>query len=618
MFRNLSIKGKVVMLMMLTTVIVLVLTVVLFVFYDLFSYRQGLVRNLTTTASITAENSTAVLSFQNEEDAERILSALKADPHITEAALYDLKGNLFARYPAQTPINRFPLVPRQPGHYFENGYLIMFMPAVEKGKQSGTLYVQSDLGAVAQRLHLYLGIALLVLCGSVIFALVVSNALQRRITNPILALVNSARVVSERADYSLRVPKTSEDELGALTDAFNNMLEQIAAQTVALRDSEEKRRLAAEAARMGTWDWDLKAHRMAWDPMMHLLFGLAPGTFKGSDEDFLALIVEEDRPAARQAIAKALQQKQILSMEFSVDWPDGSRHVLVLRGRAFLSEIGEPERLRGTALDATERRKAEEEVRKLNAELETRVQERTAELTAANQEMEAFTYSVAHDLRAPLRHIDAFSRILVEDFGLELPEQAQRYLENIRNGSKNMSRLVDDLLNLARIGRQELRRQPVSAETLVADVVKDLQSETANRAIEWKIHPLPVLQCDPGLMKQVFTNLISNAVKYTRPRAIANIEIGSSQENGKTAVFVRDNGVGFNMKYADKLFGVFQRLHRAEEFEGTGVGLATVERIIRKHGGKVWAEAEPDKGATFYFTVPRGSRARDGAKGGAA
>jgi light-regulated signal transduction histidine kinase (bacteriophytochrome) len=240
----------------------------------------------------------------------------------------------------------------------------------------------------------------------------------------------------------------------------------------------------------------------------------------------------------------------------------------------------------------------------MNMELEQHVQERTAELTAANQELEAFTYSVAHDLRAPLRHIDAFTRILQEDLAGDLPPEAQRYLENIRNGSRNMSRLVDDLLNLARVGRQELRRQPVTLAAVIQEVIEDLKNDTSGRSIEWRIQPLPVIEGDPGLLKQVFANLLANAVKYTRPRQNAVIEIGTSNIDGRTAVFVRDNGVGFNMKYADKLFGVFQRLHRAEDFEGTGVGLATVERIIRKHGGKVWAEAAVDKGATFFFTLP--------------
>ncbi len=253
--------------------------------------------------------------------------------------------------------------------------------------------------------------------------------------------------------------------------------------------------------------------------------------------------------------------------------------------------------------DVTERLRAEQQIRQMNVELEQRVQDRTAALTAANKELEAFTYSVAHDLRAPLRHIDAFTRILKEDFNNVLPAEAQHYLENISHGSRNMSRLVDDLLNLARVGRQEIKRLPTPLGGLVEEVLAGLKDETEGRVIEWRVAPLPTIECDPGLMKQVFANLLSNAVKYTRPRPVAVIEVGEAPMNGAAALFVRDNGVGFNMKYVDKLFGVFSRLHRAEDFEGTGVGLATVQRIIRKHGGNIWAEGAVDEGAVFYFTL---------------
>lgn len=251
------------------------------------------------------------------------------------------------------------------------------------------------------------------------------------------------------------------------------------------------------------------------------------------------------------------------------------------------------------ARNISARKQAERQVQKLNAELKNRVEE----LAASNQELESFTYSVSHDLRAPLRHIDGFSKILMEDHSAELTEESREYLALIRDGTREMGQLVDDLLGLAHLGRKDPALQLTGLDTIVNGVISDLTRANPSRLIEWRVGPLPFVECDPGLMKQVFSNLLSNAVKYTRPRSPAVIEVGVSNENGSRAIFVRDNGVGFNMKHAQKLFGVFQRMHRQEDFEGTGVGLATVQRVIHKHRGRIWANAKVDQGATFYFTL---------------
>jgi len=267
------------------------------------------------------------------------------------------------------------------------------------------------------------------------------------------------------------------------------------------------------------------------------------------------------------------------------------------------------------------------------SEKEAQLRQRAEQLEAANKELEAFSYSVSHDLRAPLRAMDGFSRILVQEYGSQLVPEAKRYLQIVRDNTKQMGCLVDDLLTFSRLGRQALKLQPVVPAELVRRVLEDLHGEQAGRRMEITVGDLPTCQADPALLKQVIVNLLSNALKFTRKRDPAVIEIGSTNiadcrlpisdllgespqsaiANHKSAIYyVRDNGVGFDMQYAHKLFGVFQRLHRAAEYEGTGVGLAIVQRIVHRHGGRVWAEAEVDKGATFYFrlqcTKAEGSR----------
>lgn len=259
-------------------------------------------------------------------------------------------------------------------------------------------------------------------------------------------------------------------------------------------------------------------------------------------------------------------------------------------------------RLRGfgnVTRDITERRAAEEERALQRSELARS----NAELSAANEELETFSYSVAHDLRAPLRHIDGFSKLLSEHLGGSPDAESQRYMQLIQQSASNMATMVDELLNLSRVARKELKLEVSGLGSLLDEVLKELAPDVKDRKIEWKIAELAFVECDPALVKQIFFNLVSNAIKFTRTRPSAVIEIGHADSPGEIAIFVRDNGVGFSMKYSGKLFGAFQRLHRQEDFEGTGVGLATVQRIVHKHGGRIWAEAELNVGAAFYFTL---------------
>lgn len=307
-------------------------------------------------------------------------------------------------------------------------------------------------------------------------------------------------------------------------------------------------------------------------------------------------------PALLAALERVIpEQQEIKGWEVVRAAARSGPQVMLLNAR----KLQRPENDRAMLLlaieDITERKAAETRLRELNESLRSR----TTELETANRELEAFSYSVSHDLRAPLRHIGYFAGALDKHLSGQLDAKAQRYLATVANSARSMGQLIDDLLSFARIARTELRRTRVRLDEIVAETRRILQPETNGRIIAWNVSPLPEVEADPALLRQVFMNLVANALKYTRNRAEACIEIASpTPRPGEIVVLVRDNGAGFDMKYAEKLFGVFQRLHATHEFEGTGVGLANVRRIVERHGGRVWAEAAVERGATFYFSLP--------------
>ncbi len=479
-FRDLPIQRKLMVILFGTSGVVLLLTCTAFLAYDVLTFRRSAVRQLSTLGEVIAANSTAVLAFDNADDATEVLGALKAERHVVAAALYDNQGRLFARYPAGAAESFYPGHLQPDGYRFAGGYLVGYTPVVQvKGtRRLGTLYLRSDMEALAERLRLYAGIAALIVAVLSLVAYALSRKLQQQISRPILALAETARAVSTRRDYSVRAGQAGEDEIGLLTAAFNHMLEQIQERTLALQRSYE--------------------------------------------------------------------------------------------------------------------------------EVEARVRERTGELEKANNELEAFASSVSHDLRTPLRAITGLAEILLKSPPEGLTDEARRCVALIHRGSCEMDQLIDSIMAFSRLVHQVPTRQSVDLEALSGEVFRDLTAGRPAGEVKFKVQMLAPTSGDPALLRQVLVNLLANALKFTRGRQPAVIEVGmmSPEEAGEAVYFVRDNGVGFDMDQADRLFGMFQRLYHAEEFEGSGVGLAMVRRIIERHGGRVWAESEPGEGATFYFALP--------------
>ncbi|TAK09282.1 MAG: PAS domain S-box protein, partial [Candidatus Manganitrophaceae bacterium] len=372
----------------------------------------------------------------------------------------------------------------------------------------------------------------------------------------------------------------------------------------ALRKSEERFQLASRATNDAIWDWDLVTNAVQWNERFQTLFGYQPEEIESGVESWTNRIHPEDKGWILSEVDAAIKQgHQFWSGEYRFRRRDGSYVAVFDRGYVVHDQNGRPVRMIGAMLDITERKRAEEEIKKLNLDLERRVAERTAQLEATNKELESFSYSVSHDLRAPLRGISGFSRVLLLRYADRLDPEGKDFLQRVDAASRRMGELIEDLLNLSRITRSEMHQKPVDLSSLAKTIAEELQHSEPERKVTFLIQDDLKASADPRLLRIALENLLGNAWKFTLNRPSAMIEFGRIEQEGKQVYFVRDNGAGFDMAYADKLFTPFQRLHSLSEFPGTGIGLATVQRIIHRHGGKVWAEGEVEKGAAFYFTL---------------
>lgn len=385
--------------------------------------------------------------------------------------------------------------------------------------------------------------------------------------------------------------------VGGLLASRRRTLAELARSEAALKE-------AQRLAQVGSWAWEIATDVHTWSDETYAVFGRDPSLTPATLPELRQYFTVASWGPFAAAVERALAEGGQYECDAEVVRADGSHAWITARGETTKNAEGKVVAVHGTVQDITRRRQAEIEIRQLNEALEARVQQRTSELEAANKELEAFSYSVSHDLRAPLRAIDGFSHMVEQNSGDNLDAEGRRHLQIVRDNAKRMGRLIDDLLAFSRTGRRELEMRPVDMAAMARSVAEELHAAEPLRVIEFAWQPLPPAWGDPATLRQVWENLLGNAVKYTSGHPVARIAVGGHEEGGEAVYWVRDDGAGFDMRYADKLFGVFQRLHRQDEFEGTGVGLAIAQRVVHRHKGRIWGEGKPEEGATFHFALP--------------
>jgi signal transduction histidine kinase/HAMP domain-containing protein len=618
-----SVRRKLMVVMIATTAAALVMTGVAMTLYDVRSFRERSLADLTAQADVLGLAATAALEFDDPKSAQQYLEFLKVLPNVKRAAIYTSKGSLFARYSTGGDDAAFPKLAAVDGSATDGKTLTLFKRIVANDEILGTVYLAAEYDLV-RRLGGYAAIVTAVLVASLGAALLMSSRLHKSVTGPIGAITAVARQVIEKRNFALRASIDSGDEVGVLATAFNSMLSEIDSRTRVLEES--NRRLEHEigdrerAERALTHSQERSRTlisaltQVVWVADSHGRFTAAQDgwtSYTGQPfeehRDFGWRLAFDDhgRQAHEAAWRHALERAAPFELELKLWHAASARHRFVaLRAVPVTGPDGAVQEWIGAIQDIEDQRVAEESLRSLNADLEDRVRVRTSQLEAANKDLEAFSYSVSHDLRAPIRAINGFSALLVADHGAQFDDEAKRKLGVIRSEADRMGALIDDLLAFSRLGRKALQTSEIDMQELATSVYRRLTSANPS-SVDFRVGTLPRALGDRSLMEQVWVNLVSNAIKFSSKKASPLIEVGAISEQHEYVYFVRDNGAGFDPRHQGQLFGVFQRLHHSDEFPGTGVGLALVHRIVNRHGGRIWAEAKLGEGATFHFTLPK-------------
>ena len=572
--------------------------------------RRELVQRADMAGRMVGEYCVAPLAFGDLEGVRRTLSKLGGIPAMTAARLLDEKGATVATWtrPGAAPVTRNP--PALGGHRFGEGTLELHVPVAYQGVTYGSLQLAASSRELRERRMRYLGTAAAALLGVLAMAWVVARRLAGRISDPVLHLAQTMDRVSREQDFTVRAAVRGEDEVAVLCRGFNDMLGQIEARRREReQDTERLARLAAAVEHAG----EAVVIADADGRVQYVNPAFTRSSGYGQDEAAGRTLAELHAGDANDPGAAGMWRAARGGTAWSGRLTGQRRDGAPLLEDVTLTSIRGPGGAvagwvavkRDVTLEVAERRRAQQEILELNRELEKRVAQRTAALEQANRELESFAYSISHDLRAPLRHVNGYLAMLAERAGPALDARARHYLDSAVACAARMAVLIDDLLSFSRMGRQQMAVGSVDLGALSREVLDELEPERKGRIVRTKVGALPVVTGDRAMLKVVLTNLFANALKFTRPRAEAEIEVACTRgEGGEHVISVRDNGVGFDMAYADQLFQVFRRLHRVEEFDGVGAGLANVRQVVARHGGRTWAEGKVDGGATFYFTLP--------------
>lgn len=621
-FRFDSIRRRLFSLVLASTSLALLIFGVAMMLFELRDHRLRLFDDLTIQSRLLSLASAPALQFGDDKLAKTTLAWLVVKPEIEAAVLYNAKGSRFASYQRPDVQQALPELPESDGHRSEDGSLLLFQRIIFEQEILGTLYIRAEY-PLYQHLMRYGLVALSLMGLALLVSGLISWQLQRRIARPIGDLVRLAQNVVQQQNYDLRAGNYHEQELQTLAGALNGLLSEVGRRsealeqtnarlqqqifereqaTLALKDSEQRHRLLVTTLSSIVWTASADGAFPEYQPEWDAYTGQTASQHRY--QGWLRAIHPDDRPLLSHALTTAKTARKPLRCTVRLWHGDSACYRYVSLRAVPWCEGTELKEWIGIADDIDDQRRAVHEIQRLNAELEQRVLERTAELERANNELEAFSYSVSHDLRTPLRAIDGFSQALVEDYSQVLDATAADYLQRVRQAAQRMGQLIDDLLKLARVSRSDLMIESVNLSELAGQIVTELQRQYPKLPMTAHITSGLQVQADARLLRIVLENLLGNAWKYCSKVEQPRVELGMREQDGQACFFIEDNGVGFDMAYADKLFGAFQRLHDAKDYPGTGVGLATVQRIVHRHGGRLWAQAEPGQGAVFYFTLP--------------